>query len=89
MLLALFGAMVPVAAFWAPIPGYAWGGERAPSVGADASRVAIRVRCSRERRVRGGRELEVERCVASRGGRAEDAEGAEDPDERSLADVAV
>ena len=51
VLLALFGAMVPVAAFWATMT-YAWGGEEL-CAGADAVRVD-RGDDSRERRVRGG-----------------------------------
>ena len=86
VLLALFGAMVPVAAFWATMT-YAWGGEEhmlAPTQYAWIAAMTLgNGACVGEIR-----EWE-ERCGASRGGRAEGEEGTGDPDERSLADVAV
>ena len=86
VLLALFGAMVPVAAFWATMT-YAWGGEEhmlAPTQYAWIAAMTLgNGACVGEIR-----EWE-ERCGASRGGRAEGEEGTGDPGERSLADVAV
>ena len=86
VLLALFGAMVPVAAFWATMT-YAWGGEEhmlAPTQYAWIAAMTLgNGACVGEIR-----EWE-ERCGASRGGRAEGEEGTDDPGERSLADVAV
>ena len=86
VLLALFGAMVPVAAFWATMT-YAWGGEEhmlAPTQYAWIAAMTLgNGACVGEIR-----EWE-ERCGASRGGRAEGEEGTDYPGERSLADVAV
>ena len=87
VLLALFGAMVPVAAFWATMT-YAWGGEEhmlAPTQYAWIVAMTLgNGACVGEIR-----EWE-ERCGEERcGGRAENEEGTGDPDERSLADVAV
>lgn len=86
VLLALFGAMVPVAAFWATMT-YAWGGEEhmlAPTQYAWIAAMTLgNGACVGEIR-----EWE-ERCGASRGGRAEGEEGTGDFGERSLADVAV
>ena len=63
-MLALFGAMVPVAAFWATMT-YAWGGEEHMLAPARSTR--DRGDDSRERRVRGGSPGVEERCGASRG----------------------